>query len=138
MSRDLRVVLAWMIPIVLLLVFGAVIALAQYPWAFSNPPRTLWESGPAYLPTSAADVSTSTSSVDFLTLSNVTAADATVTLTDASTNCASGVCPFLQAVTIAANTSYVLEMRGGRRFPSGVKWNASAESTIVGYIRGVK
>lgn len=138
MSRTLRLVLACLIPVVLLALWGGAIALAQYPWAFSNPPRTLWESGPAYVPTSTADVSTSTSSVDFITLSNVTGTAATVTITDASTNCASGVCPFLQAVSIAANTTYVLEMRGGRRFPSGVKWAAGTESAIVGYIRGVK
>ena len=138
MSRVFRLVVAALIPLVFLGLLAAVAAFAQYPWAFSNPPRTLWESGPAYVPDSSADVTTVTSWVDMLTLTNKTAAAVTVTITDASTNCGAGVCDFMTAVSIAANTTYVVEMRGGRKFPSGIKWSASVASSIIGYMRGVR
>lgn len=138
MSRNFRVVLVWLLFGVFLTLFGAVIAWSQYPWAFSNPGRTLWESGPAFVPNTTATVVAYTAYVDLVTLSNVTDGAVTVTLTDNSTNCNSGTCAFLQATSIAANTTYVVTIPGGRKFPDGVKWSASSASAIVGAIRGTR
>lgn len=93
---------------------------------------TFWQITPALVPVSAADVVAFDVYVDQITLSNVSGAAVTVTIKDKNSSPLS----FLEAVSIAANSAYVIACPGGRYFPGGINWVASSGTAIVGYIAG--
>ena len=102
-----------------------------YPLNFS----TQWQSLTGFLPNSSTAVTTADSYIDYLHLANITGSPVTVTITENSTNCSSGVCQWWPTISIPANTVYIQAM-GGVYSPGGVKWSASNASAVVGWIRG--
>lgn len=92
-----------------------------------------FETDPALIPNVLTAVTAHDSWVDLITLTNETAADATVTIQD-TTNSRG----FLTSVTVKANTTEVIRLAGGRKFPGGVKWSCGTLNAVTGYMRGVK
>lgn len=90
-----------------------------------------WQITPAVVPTEAVDVVATDVYVEEITLSNTSGSAATVTIKDKQGTPRS----ILEAVSIAANTTYVITFPKGRYMPGGVNWVASAGS-VVGYICG--
>jgi hypothetical protein len=76
----------------------------------------------------------STCWVDMLTLTNKTAGAITVTAADVRGT----PLDFLTAVSIAANTSYVISFPGGLKFEGGLTLVASADDSINVKIRAIK
>ena len=107
--------------------FGAAIPYPQ----FSQE----WQTQTGYIPNSATVITATDSYVDRVVLSNITAGSVTITITDTSTNCGGSVCQIWPTVTIAANTVYVADM-GGIYAPGGVKWQCSAATSVVGWMKG--
>jgi len=98
---------------------------------FRNNPALdcLFQLYPVAVPTSPADVTTSDARIVEVTLTNTTAGALTVTITDKQAS----PLAFLSAVSIAANSTYVIETPGLRYMPGGISWSASG-SGIVGYV----
>lgn len=95
-----------------------------------------WHTQTAYLTNSAADVTTADSYIDRIFLSNVTVGAVTVTIKDKSTNCGGSACQLLPTFSIAANSIYVSPDLGGLYAAGGIQWQASANTSIVGWIKG--
>ena len=89
----------------------------------------LFQIYPVAVPTSPADVTTSDARIVEVTLTNTTAGALTVTITDKQAS----PLAFLSAVSVAANSTYVIETPGLRYMPGGITWSASG-SGIVGYV----
>lgn len=89
---------------------------------------------PAFVPATATDVVARDVFVMRINLSNTSASAVTVTISDKSTNCNSGPCQIWPAVTIAANTVYMVDV-GGEQFIGGIRWSATAANAVVGSIR---
>ena len=124
-----------------LLILAAMLTLSfplmsQYPWAFSNPPRTPVLYGPVFMPLAATDVWTATTHLDFILLANTTGGAVTVTIKDKSTNCNGGACTIFPATSIPANSTWIPEMRGGIPMIGGVNVQASSANAITTFIRG--
>jgi hypothetical protein len=109
----------------------AAIAQSTYPGSFS----TNWYVGPRAVPDSSTAVISQTTYLISMVLANTTASAVSVTVVDQSTNCNSGACQIFPAVSIAANTVYVIDLKG---IPAvgGVKWSASSANAIHGSIQG--
>ena len=71
--------------------------------------------------------------VDLITLSNKTADTVTVAVSSATDSKY-----LMKDVSLAANSTYVLSLPGGRKFPGGLVWSCSAGSSVDGYARGVR
>lgn len=97
---------------------------------YTSPTGPLTCIVPMAVPTSAmTDVVTSDVRLAEITLTNTTAGALTVTVQDKQ----GSPLAFLSAVSIAANTTYVVETPGLRYMPGGVSWQASGAG-IVGYM----
>lgn len=88
---------------------------------------------PAFIPATATDVHLSSFHITEITLSNVTAAPVTVTITDKQ----STPVALYSAVSVPAN-SVVAQRFEGRWMPGGVTWSAGSASAVVGSMRGHK
>ena len=91
----------------------------------------------AFVPNSATSVTATTTCVLSMLFNNTTSSAVTVTISDASTNCSAGVCQSLSALSIPAN-SQLLQPMYGQVFTSGIKWQASSASAVVGGIVGLQ
>lgn len=89
---------------------------------------------PAFVPATATDVVARDVNVMRINLSNTTGSAVTVTITDKSTNCGGSACQIWPAITISANTVYMVDV-GGEQFVGGIRWSASASNAVVGSIR---
>lgn len=88
---------------------------------------------PAYIPNSTSVVTTRDATLKKLILSNVTAGAITVTISDRSTRCNSAACQIWPAVSIAANTVYVVDLgNSGVYCESGFSWSASGANSVIG------
>lgn len=92
---------------------------------------TSWQTLPAYVPNSPADVVAQSVYVEEITLTNASDSSVSVTVNDKQ----SSPLPYLSAVAIAARTTYVIDSKG-RYFPGGVSWSATAANAVVGYVSG--
>jgi len=92
------------------------------------------DSGPSKIPATAADVFTETVHVTLITLNNIGAATATVTVADKQ----STALAMLTAIEVDVGTPQIWRCPEGRKCPGGVTWVASAADTVVGYIRAKK
>ena len=115
----------------LLLIATAVCLLAVTTTRFYYNPGSdpLFQITPVAVPTSLGDVTTSDARVVEITLTNTTAGALTVTVQDKQGSPQA----FLSSVSIAANSTYVIETPGLRYMPGGISWQASG-SGIVGYV----
>ena len=96
---------------------------------YTSPTGPLTQIYPMAVPTSTADVVTGDVRVNVITLTNTTGSAITVTVSDKQTS----PLDFLTAVSVAANSTYVVEIPDMRLFPGGVSWSASG-SGMVGYM----
>lgn len=111
---------------------------AQFPHNFSDPPRILLGYGPQFMPSASTDVTSKNAFVDMISLSNVSGGAVTARVSDKSTNCNSGVCDIIPTVSLAANTVYIAELKGGLPFVGGINVQAGSANAIVVYIRAVR
>lgn len=86
-----------------------------------------------YVPNTTTTVAPYTVKIKTLYLANKTAGSVTVTLKDRSTNCNSAACQFWPAITMAANSTYVVDMRG-IRVTSGFTWESDTANAVVGWV----
>ena len=98
-------------------------------------PGLPWEQLFGFVPASSTAVTTSDSLLSQLYLANITGSAVTVSITDISTACSSGPCSLWPAVTIAANTVYIVSFTREHAV-GGIKWSASTGSAVVGYMSG--
>lgn len=96
---------------------------------------TNYESVLSMLPSSSTSVTSTTTCVSEIVLNNTSSSSATVTVQDQSTACNSAACQVLSAYSIPGNSLALVQLYG-TKFASGIKWNASAATTIVGNIIG--
>lgn len=94
-----------------------------YTWQVSN---ANWSAG-----TGIDQGAQSTCWIDQLSFVNTTAGAVTVTVSDAQNSALS----FLNAASIAANTTYIVNLPGGMRFDAGATWVAGSNSAITAYAR---
>lgn len=114
----------------LLLILFAMVLLSQT--SYPNPGQSQFVQGT--IPSSTATVVASTIRVMDITLCNKTGSSVTITIQDRSTDCGGAACNFLNAVSIAANTTYAIQL-GAQVAPSGLQWSASAGSSVDAKIR---
>lgn len=81
------------------------------------------------VPTSSTSLSSTDTYVFQITASNVTGSDATLTVTDGTGKY------LLPAVTIAANTTYVMAFPEGQKMTSGMSWQAGTSDAIQASVR---
>ena len=86
------------------------------------------------LPNTPTDVTTMDTWLFQVVLNNKTAGAVTVTITDN----AGTPLDLLTAVSIAANTAYVIAFPEGQYMPGGFKWSASAATSINGSVKGFR
>jgi len=86
----------------------------------------------AYVPSSNTTVTTAAVRVYTVFLANVTAGAVTVTIKDRTTNCNGAACQVWPAVSIAANTVYIADMKGVAM--TGIDWSASSGNSVVGQL----
>lgn len=124
-----------------LLIFAASLYLAtfpsfaQYPFHLSDPPSKLYLQGFTYVPSALTELTSKTLDVDLVIVSNKTASAVTFLIQDETTNCNSDVCQWIPTVSIAGNTSYIINIPGGIR-SVGVKWQAGSANALVAQVRG--
>ena len=94
-----------------------------------------WYTPLAYVPGTATNVVTATTFLDTAFLANTSGSSVTVTFLDKTTACGGAACHFWPAVTMAANSTYVVQFNG-IVVTSGVQWSCSSSSAVVGQIRG--
>ena len=94
-----------------------------------------WYTPLAYVPGTATNVVTATTFLDTAFLANTSGSSVTVTFLDKTTACGGAACQFWPAVTMAANSTYVVQFNGIVE-TSGVQWSCSSSSAVVGQIRG--
>ncbi len=82
------------------------------------------------LPNTATSVTTTDTWIYQIALNNKTGGAITVTITDINTS----PLDLVTAVSIAANTTYVIVFPEGQYMPNGFKWSASAGSSINGSV----
>jgi hypothetical protein len=95
-------------------------------------PTTYVETAPALIPNVAESLWTTNTWLEEITLINTSANPVTVTINDRQAVPMPVIPP---AMSLAAGEMYVIRF-GARYCPSGVTWVASANNSIVGYIRG--
>lgn len=78
------------------------------------------------VPSSATDVATTDTWIFQITITNVTASAATITMTDKATV----PLDFLKTVSIAANTTYVIVFPEGKKFKNGLTWVSGTASAL--------
>jgi hypothetical protein len=110
-----------------LLLGAAVTTTRTYNSSGSGPTFEIY---PMAVPTSSmSDVVTGDVRVNEITLTNTTGSAITVTVQDKQTSPQA----FLSAISVGANSTYVIETPSLRLFPGGVSWQASGAG-IVGYV----
>jgi hypothetical protein len=108
---------------------------AQTPSAYPTTFSQVLEVGLITVPSSTTTVFSFTVRVDRMYFSNRTGSAVTVTVTDGSTNCTgSSACQLFPAVSIAANSTYAVDL-GGVTAQLGVKWSASSANAVDGWIK---
>jgi hypothetical protein len=124
---------------------GLALALIAALALFGQTERPTWEVGSRILPTSAASpcgagyfgspACGATLHLDGLVLVNPTGSAVTVTVTDVAqtSGCGNGLCTLFSA-SIAANTTYTVDLRG-ERANQGFQWSATS-SGVFGWING--
>ena len=118
----------------LFLVVSALVA--QTPIGYPNSYQDTWEVGLTTLPSTSTVVFSNTVHLDALYLANRTGSAVTVTITDGSTNCTgSTACQLFPAVSVAANQTYIADLKGVVA-NGGVKWSASSANAIDGWMKG--
>lgn len=86
------------------------------------------EAGPDYIPQTQEAVSLLTVWVEEITLTGTTGASVTVTVTDGND------LPLVKDVPLAKGEIYQ-KVLGARKCPGGIKWSASADLSVVGFVR---
>ena len=99
-----------------------------FPFAGGQP----FVQDPVLVPTSLTALTSKETWVDMITISNETGTAATITIQDGNGRA------FLKNVSIAANTTEVIRIAGGRKFPGGLSWQAGTLNALTGFLRGLK
>lgn len=124
-----------------LLIFAASLYLAtfpsfaQFPYHLSDPPHRLFLQNFVYVPSALTEITSKTLDVDLVIVANKTASAVTFLLQDETTNCNSDVCQWIPTVSIAGNTTYVINIPGGVH-SIGLKWQAGSANALVAEVRG--
>ena len=100
-----------------------------------NSSSSAWAIAGTVIPGSSTLVYSQTTQVDSMVVANTSGSSISITLTDNSANCNSGVCQILPAVSIAANTTYTIALYGIVA-TGGVRWSATGTNAAHGWIRG--
>jgi len=109
--------------------------LIGYTRAQNGCSTTVYESGMAYLPTSSTAVTSTSTCVTLLALTNGGATSQTITVTDGSTNCNSAACPVLSSFVLPANSNVLLALYG-MKFTTGLKWQTTTANQVMGDVIG--
>ena len=115
----------------LLLCFFLPLLVAQDGTKVGRP----WQYGMTALPSSPTQITTNSTSVDYLYLANTSGSSVTVTIVDGSTNCNGAACKVFPSVTIAANTVYAVPCYGVYA-TNGISWSANTANVIHAWIAG--
>lgn len=117
-----------------LLALAAAAATAQ---TANYDPTTLkgWQQGMVAIPATPQAFATRTVQLDAMVLANTSTSAVTVQVYDASTNCNGASCQIWPTVTIAANSTQIVNLLGVRA-TSGAYWIASTAGVVDGWIRG--
>ncbi len=102
-----------------------------FPTSHSIPQREI-PSGLSTVPSTLTDVTTSDSWLFQITVANKTAGTVTLTVQDKASPAKS----LLSAVSITANTTYVIAIPEGVKMTGGIAWQASAGNSLDAEIKG--
>lgn len=94
-----------------------------------------WQQALGYVPGTLTAITAVDSLLGGVWLSNPSGGSVTVTITDNSTACGGTVCQIWGTITVAANSIASFSF-GGLQAVGGVKWSASAGTTLVGWMWG--
>src|SRR5262245_27499166 len=94
-----------------------------------------WETPDGFIPAGETAVISETAYVEFMRLSNVTGGDVFVTVKNNQALCNGALCDIVPTMRLDPNSVTVVPLSRSK-FTGGIRWQASAANSVVGYMKG--
>lgn len=134
MDRTIKFLGAALLSVLLFSLLIPIIEGASNSTRFTPPGRTQLSMSLQVVPDSTTDLSTTDTDIYQLTVTNTTGSACTLTITDKQASVKS----LLDAVSIAAHTTYVIAWPEGAFMDDGVSWSAGTASCLHASIKAMK
>lgn len=133
MNKPLRFLGAMLLTIALISILAPLLEAASASTRFQSPGTRVISRGLQVVPDSATSLSTTDTELYQITLGNTTGSACTFTLADRATSAKT----IMTAVSIAANTTYVIAWPEGMFMSNGVTWSTGTTSCLVAGVKGL-
>lgn len=134
MNKTFKFLGAVILVIVLISILAPILEAASASTRFASPGTRVIDRTLTLVPAVATDLSTTDTEIYQITVANTTGSACTFTLSDRQASAKT----ILPAVSIAANTAYVLEWAEGLYMSNGVTWSTGTASCLTAGVKALR